>query len=152
MANNPILDLETLIKRPTIKIDGKSFEIRTPDELSVLESAWFSKKGREIAEAAKQDNQDEVETLMAEVVGRCVVDLPEDVLTKLSGAHKAAISELFTQLLSQHKTQVTGAIAMAVLDNRTLANQPIGGKSSLGSSVSSAAIRSGGSEKRPQHS
>ncbi|WP_346915030.1 hypothetical protein [uncultured Roseibium sp.] len=149
MAKQPVLDLNTLIDRPKINIDGKAFDLYSAEELSILDSQWFTVKGQEIEAAAGKDNQEEVEGLVSEVCRRCLVACPDEVFDRLSGSHKMAIAELFTRLLLQRKTRVAGAIAQMVLESRKKTPAtPTGASSSPGSSASSAAIRTGGSAKR----
>ncbi len=149
MAKQPVLDLNTLIDRPKVSIDGKTYDLYSAEELSILESQWFTVKGQEIEAAANKDNQEEVEELVSDVCKRCLVACPDEVFDRLSGSHKMAITELFTRLLLQRKTQVAGAIAQMVLESRKKTPAtPTGESSSPGSSASSAAIRTGGSAKR----
>ncbi|MEP0406964.1 hypothetical protein [Roseibium sp.] len=153
----PILDLNTLIDRPLIKINGAAYELYQADELSVLDSHWFTVRGQEITKAAEDDDQQRVEDLVGEVSRRCLVDCPAEVFDTLSGSQKMAICELFTRLLLQRKMRVAGAIAQTVIANggrktaTTPAQTQTGGTSSQGSSGSSAETRTGGSEplRRP---
>ncbi|WP_048648946.1 hypothetical protein [Nitratireductor soli] len=145
----PILDLNTLIERPTIRIDGMTYELRSPDELSVLDSHFFTVKGKEIERLAGEDGKDEeLAAVIDEVVPRMVVDLPAEVFISLPGAARLAIVDVFTGLLLRRRVSMAGAIAQAVVAPRTPTST--GEKSSLASSVSSAAIRTGGSATLPQ--
>ncbi|MEO9612636.1 MAG: hypothetical protein ABJG86_09715 [Nitratireductor sp.] len=146
MANKPLLDLDTLIERPTIRVDGKTYELRSPDELSIFDSQYYSAKGREIEKlAAAGDAIDELTALIEKLAGQIILGMPETVFNALSQAHKLSIVEVFTGLLLRRRMRVAGAIADSLIADRKSA--PIGEKSSLGSSVSTEALRAGGSTK-----
>ncbi|WJS05208.1 hypothetical protein [Roseibium aggregatum] len=150
MAKDPILDLSTLIDRPFININGARYELFTADELSIADSHWFSAKGAEIEKLASGDDTEAMDEAVSELAARCLVDCPEEVFIGLSGTQKLAITEVFTRLLLQRKARQAGAIAKMMLDNQK--KTPTGAKPSQGSSVSSAALRTGGSSKPQQHS
>ena len=148
MASPQILDLNTLIERPAVNIDGARYELFSADELSVFESHWFTAKGQAIEAAAKEDDQAAVEQLVGEVARRCLVAVPDAVFDKLSGSQLMAISEVFTRLLLQRKVKVAGAIAAMVMESAKTgrkAKSPTGAKSSPASSAFSAATPGGGS-------
>ncbi|ADZ70124.1 hypothetical protein [Polymorphum gilvum] len=155
----PILDLETLITRPVIRIDGRTFELLSADELSILDSAWFTARGREIEQLAGSDDQEGAEALVGEVARRCLVDVPDDVFARLSGSQKMAIAEVFTRLLLRRKMRVAGAIATAMLASgetgkETAKPEPkrTGATSSRASSGTTAETRTGGSARRRRSS
>ena len=116
-SNEPLLNLNTLIVRPIIAIDGARYEIMSPDELSILDGHRFGIWGRRInalAEAdAEGDDQDELEQLIDKVARRVAVGVPDDVFAKLSGAHKQSVADVFTGLLLRNRLGVAGAIAKA---------------------------------------
>jgi len=144
----PLLDLETLIIRPAIRIDGMRFEIMSPDELSILDGTRFGRWGRRINELASHDidspeDQTELEDLIDRLARRVAVGVPDDIFVKLSGAHKQAIADVFTGLLLRNRLGVAGAIAKAA--GMAL---PTGESSSPSSAGSMAGRRSGGWLKR----
>lgn len=59
MAKDPILDLNTLIERPKITIDGVPYEILSPEELSILDSQAFTFWGGEIERLSKEKDKGE---------------------------------------------------------------------------------------------
>ncbi|GAM04804.1 hypothetical protein [Novosphingobium sp. MBES04] len=140
----PLLDLETLVTRPSITIDGQVYDILSPDEISVLDSYRFGIWGQRIKDLFADDNEaseDALTKLVDKVARKVAVGVPDEVFAKLSGAHKMAITDVFTGLLLRNRLGVAGAIARAA---GVEANLPTGAMSSPGSSASMAATRSGG--------
>jgi len=151
MAKAPILDLDTLIERPTIRIDGKAYELWSPEELSILDSQYFTIKGREIEELARGEDVEALSALIGKVCRRCLVEIPDDVFAKLSPPQKTAIVEAFSGLLLRRRLSVAGAIAAAVVESRK-PESSTGAISSPGSSASLAATPTGGFAAPPLHS
>src|SRR3546814_5044666 len=56
MADEPLLNLDTLFRRSTIAVDGVAYELFSPDELSVMASHQFGVWGRRIEALGKSDN------------------------------------------------------------------------------------------------
>ena len=144
----PLLDLDTLIVRPTIAIDGTKYEMLSPDELSVLDSRRFGiwmKRIQELQEA--EEDSPEIDELAEQFATKALVGVPEDVLAKLSGAHRIAVIEVFTGLLLRRRMSVAGATgtAMGMKDGT---NPWTGAMFSPGSSGSTAEPRGSGWRKR----
>lgn len=115
-AAEPLLDLDTLIERPFITIDGVRFKIRSPGELSVVESHRFGRWGKRIDELQNEDGdgaEAELDALVARLSKAILVDVPDEVFSKLSGANRWALIDLFTGLLLREKLKVAGAINTA---------------------------------------
>ncbi len=130
----PILNLDTLVVRPTVEIDGKSYEILSVEELSVLDSRRFSLWAGRLDElqSSEEDNP-ELDELVDTITRKVLVGVPDDVFAKLSGTHKVAVVEVFTGLLLRNRMSVAGAI-------QTATGSPlIGALFSLASNVSTAA-------------
>ena len=143
MATTPILNLSTLVERPVIEIDGKKYQMLSPEELSVVDTHRFALWGQHIQEFTADEAQGpELQTLIDELAAKVLVGVPADVFAKLSGVQRFSAVEVFTMLLLARKAELVGAIG------KTLANQTIGGASSPASSASSAATPAGGSTKR----
>lgn len=143
MATTPILNLSTLVERPVIEIDGKKYQMLSPEELSVVDTHRFALWGQHIQEfTADEAKGPELQTLIDELAAKVLVGVPADVFAKLSGVQRFSAVEVFTMLLLARKAELVGAIG------KTLASQTIGGASSPASSASSAATRAGGSSKR----
>lgn len=149
-TQDPLLDLNTLIERPTIAIDGKHYEILSPDELSILDSQRFETWGRRIEALAKEDGKgddksDELNALIDTVTDKIMVGVPDGVRAKLSNGHKLRVLAVFTGLLLGDQVGAAGATLKVM-------SRSIGAKSSLASSASSAARPAGGSRKRRRRS
>jgi hypothetical protein len=148
-ADGPLLDLTTLITRPTIIIDGEIFEILSPDEVSIIDSHRFGLWGRRIqalADIEGDDAEKELTELVSKVARKVTVGVPDEVFAKLPGAHRQAISDVFTGLLLRNRLGVAGAIAKAagLGTTQTSESLPTGERPSLASSASSAVSRNGG--------
>ncbi|SCW61821.1 hypothetical protein SAMN02927924_01700 [Sphingobium faniae] len=144
-----LLDLDTLIVRPAIAIDGSRYEILSPDELSVLDSHRFGVWGRRIEALSQGDNADDADELeeLYEKVSRAVlVDVPEAVFARLTGSQRIAIVDVFTGLLLRSKLGVAGAMATAM--GTATEGLWTGGGSFPGSNASTADRRAGGFWKR----
>jgi len=144
MPAEPLLSLDTLIVRQSIKIDAARYEILSADELSVFDAHRFSIWGRRIEALAKSDDTNdsaELGELYDQIVLNVVVGLPADVFTKLHGHQKIAISDVFTGLLLGRALGVAGAMAKA-------SGLPTGATFSPGSSASTAVRRIGGFIRR----
>lgn len=159
-ADGPLLDLDTLIVRPTIAIthEGKRHvvEILSPDELSIIDSHRFGQWGRRIhalAEAEGDDAEAELSALIDTVARRVAVGVAPEIFSALSGAHRQAICDVFTGLLLRNRLGVAGAIARAAgigtdAIDALAAGQRTGARPSPGLSGSMAGRRTGGWSKR----
>lgn len=146
VLQDPLLDLNTLIERPTIAIDGKRYEILSPEELSILDSQRFENWGRQIEALARDDDKsDELDALIQTVTDKIMVGVPQDVRAKLSNGHKLKVLAVFTGLLLGDQVGAAGA-ALNVM------SRSIGATSSPASSASSADHRNGGSKNARQRS
>ena len=151
MAMQPVLDLNTLIERPKIRIDGVPYELFSIDELSILDSQRLAGWGKEIEALAKaeDDGGDQATSarlaeLVAKVARNAIVEMPESVFARLTEAQHMAIAQVFTGLLLARKMATVGALVKGMLAE----GKSTGEKSSRGSSASSAETRAGGSRKR----
>lgn len=141
MADDVLLDLDTLIVRPTIAIDNNIYELFSADELSVLASHRFGVWGRRIEQLSTSDSEDdmvELAALIDNVARAAIVKAPGEVLDRLSDAQKLAITDVFTGLLLRNKLGVAGAMTSA------MGIAPIGAMPSHASSGSSAERPTGG--------
>lgn len=145
-AQAPLLDLNTLIERPKIAIDGVLHEMLSPDELSILDSQRFEKWRQEIQALAKDEaKEEELDALIGKVIDRVLVEVPDDVRAKLSNAHKLKIIAVFTGLLLGEQVGAAGATLKAM-------NRSTGARSSRASSASTGGRRATGSPKPPRRS
>lgn len=150
--DGPLLDLSTLIERPVIRIDGVTYEILSPDEISIIDGHRLGMWGRRInvlAESDQTEGEAELEQLIDKVARKVAVGVPGAVYNALPGAHKQAIADVFTGLLLRKRLGVAGAIAKAagVLPDGTEISA-IGASLFPASSASSEATRDGGWLKR----
>ncbi|WP_086619276.1 hypothetical protein [Erythrobacter tepidarius] len=132
-----LLDLDTLIERPFITIDGERVEILHPDELSVIESHRFGVWGRRIEELAQQTGEEaekELDALVATVARKICVGASDALFARLPGTQRWAIIDLFTALRLRSTLKVAGAMEAA----RGELPAWIGASSSPGSSGSTA--------------
>lgn len=114
-----LLSLDTLVKRPTVAIDGVSYEMLSPDEMSVLDYQRFGLWQRELAELQEAGATDDpaLVELVDRIAQKALIAVPAEVFAKLSGAQKIAVIEVFTGLLLQTKLRVAGATATAMGTN-----------------------------------
>lgn len=138
-GRDPILDLSTLIAdRPPIRIDGATYHIRAPDELTLAESHQFTRWGKEVEALSKdRDRLPELETLLRVIARAAVADVPDEVFGRLSPSQHLSIVELFTVLLLGRRSRLTGAVVSAA--------RQTGPSSSRASSTPTAATPAGGS-------
>ncbi|MEO0589117.1 MAG: hypothetical protein AAFZ11_01005 [Pseudomonadota bacterium] len=112
----PLLDLDTLIKRPFIVIDGKRFDTFSPDELSVIQNHRFIRWGERIRELHQQSGkkaEDELDALVDTAARAVLVEIDDETFSKLSGKQRLAITEVFTARLLRSAMDVAGAMHRA---------------------------------------
>ncbi len=137
-----LLDIETLLTRPVIAIDGETYQIRSPGELSVVESLRFGRWGKRIDALQTEDGEegdDELDKLVATVARAILVDVPDAVFEKLAGTQRWAIIDVFTGLLLREKLKVAGAMTTATGPMPAGFGNLTGASSYLGSSGSTVA-------------
>jgi hypothetical protein len=152
MPQTPLLDLTTmLLERQRIRIDGTLYELRSPEELSVLQSARFTRWGGEIERLGQSlggadhaDRDAELTALLRQVAAAALVDVPAAVIERLSGGQAMSIVEVFTTLLLGKRLRLAGALVAQVADRQT------GPSSSPGSSAAMAATPDTGSSAARQ--
>lgn len=143
----PLLEIETLIERPTIIIDEEAYEIRSPDELSVIDTHRLSSQGRRLNALMSRDKikpaeKKELSKLLHAISDFIMVGVPNDIRDNLSDPQRMEIAEVFTALpLQKHMAKALAAEAKL-----------IGAKRRPGSKGSTAATRRGGSTKRRSRS
>ena len=135
----PLLSLDPLIVRPTVKIDDTRYEILSPEELSVLDSRRFGLWGEQLNALEQGDPENpELETLVSTIARKVLVGVPDEVFAKLTGRQKLDVIEVFTGLLLRGRMSAAGAIGTA------LGHLSTGASSFPGSSASTAAGRASG--------
>lgn len=146
-APPPLLELDTLIERRRIAIDGELYEIISPDELSVIDSHRFGRWGRRIEQLAEMDGEEaerELEELIAITARKILVGVPDQLFEQLPGSGRWAVIDLFTGLLLQRKLLVAGAMQAAMGMEAPTGMGPTGVPPLPGSSGSMAGTRKTG--------
>ena len=142
----PVLDLDTLIKRPIIIIGGVRYEILNPDELSVVDHHRLTTQGQRLDALMSDEEMDEtteqeVSQLLVEITDWIMVGVPPEVRAKLSDAQRMDIGSVFTALpLRKH--------LMSIMEEAGVkpGKMPIGGRRSRISRGSTAGPHSRGLE------
>lgn len=100
-----VLDLSTSITRHTIKVDGKAYELRDPDELSLLEQHYLRQWGQDIEESFADESDAEAvskgEHALRQTIGLLMPSLPAEISERLSDTQRLAIIRGFTRLASE---------------------------------------------------
>jgi hypothetical protein len=97
-----LLDLDTLTERPFVLIDQVKYELRTPEELSVLEHRRLGKIGARLdvieqLEDASEEDEQEYDQLLKTLTGRVLL-APDEVKARLKTAQCVAVAVAFTRL------------------------------------------------------
>lgn len=149
-GDEPLLTLDTFISRPTIKIDGKRYDILSPSELSIIESHRFAVAGRKIDALSRQSGkkaEDALDAVIADVARRVTAGVPDEVFGRLTGSARWAIVDVFTALLLGNRLGIAGAMTEAMLGVTTAMAQaasPTGASASPGSNDTTAATSGSG--------
>lgn len=148
MSREPLLNLSTLVEdRPSIRIDGQTYHLKSSEELSLLESQRFTAWGKELEELGRDEAKiGALESLVAIVAWAALADVPQEVFDKLSSSQRMTIIEVFTGLRVRSRLRVAGALAQQVV------SPPTGASLSPGSNSSSAVTSTDGSAEPPQRS
>lgn len=139
-----LLDLDTFVERPFITIDGTAYELRSPGELSVMESHRFGRWGKRIEVLQDADGEEavaELDELVATAARAILIDVSDELFEKLSGSHRWKIIDVFTGLLLREKLKVAGAMTTAMGPLPAGFGSPTGASSFPASSASTAAVR-----------
>lgn len=143
----PLLDLDSLIERPKITIDGQPYEIASPDELSVIDRQRLAWLGRKFDNLLKRDGSDQSTeltktlTALADIV---LAPIPAEIRAKLSDAKVMAVIEVFTMLSHASRMQLAGATLPQILKSLMAGLPATGEKPSPDSSDTMAATRQAG--------
>jgi hypothetical protein len=104
MANmtEPVLSLDTLVDRKGIRIDGETYGLRNPGELSAVEYHSVFQKGSrfDILQMKPEVSEEEGAEMgrLLDFICRVILDAPDEVHRKLSDTHRLYVMKLFTQL------------------------------------------------------
>lgn len=101
----PLLDLDTMAERRIVRIDGKPYELRMSDELSLVEWKRFRKDGQRLDDLWTKERDTSLTEPEAEEVGhivnrvtRMVLMAPSAVQDRLTPLQRLAVVETFTLL------------------------------------------------------
>jgi hypothetical protein len=140
MATDNVLDLNTIVEKLHVRIDGVPHHFSHPDALTLQGHLRMERIGprmgallEAVAAGATTDADDQELALLLDEGCRLVLDAPDSVHAKLLDTHRVLILDAFTQL------RLKGRAAEATL--KTKARPRRGVKSSPGSSASTAALR-----------
>lgn len=110
----PLLDLQTLTTRHSIAIDGAAYELRTFDDLSIVDYHQTPRRAARIygllrEETLTSEQEHELSRLVDQVC-RIILDAPQAVHAKLKDWQRLKIFQTFT-LLSRVTAPPAGAAA-----------------------------------------
>ncbi len=101
---SPTLNLQTIVDRPTVAVDGVAYPLRATDEFSILEYQRHLVDAVRLPEllrcgdALTDDDATELRSLLDRYCRR-VLTAPVDVHAKLSDVQRLKIVSVFQQLL-----------------------------------------------------
>lgn len=104
MAEQNILEILTKSARPTFTIDGKPYEMRHPNELSMMEFYELSKTGSALSTFGEEFADDpeasfeKIREVIKELLDVITPDLPDDVGSELNPFHVMKILDAFIGL------------------------------------------------------
>lgn len=138
MADQPILELETLALRPRIAIDGESYEILSPDELSIIDTRRLASQGERLdallgKEQLTTAEESELGRIIKAISAKIMIGVPKKVAARLGDNKRLSVIGVFTALLPKEPTRP----AEAPMGDRA-AGTSTGAKSSPNSSDSMA--------------
>lgn len=108
-SKGPLLDLNTLIVRPVINIDGQEYELVHPAEMTVLDRHRQFARGRRIAELMVKKElspaeQVEFSRVVDEATRAIGIGIPDEIHVKLRDGHRFDIIDAFGGLLLKRRT------------------------------------------------
>lgn len=149
-----LLDLDTLVVRPKIAIDGLHYEILSPDEVPVITSHRLAAKGKRMEALMGSANlskagEAELEKIVLEISDIIMGPIPAEVRARLSEAQRMSVTEAFSTLLLAKKAGTAAALVKSLLPET---KTPTGESTQRGSSGSTEDRPTGGSTKRRSRS
>lgn len=138
----PALTFSTLHPLTTIDVDGKTYNVRHPDSLSLIQFKQMERHFPTLGAILTKDTitDEDVETLRPLLERTCaaICDAPAEVQARLTDKQLIEIVMLFIELRSPTQARVTGV---------KMRQKSSGEKSSRGSRDSTADRRSHGSTR-----
>ena len=137
---DPLLDINTIIERPAILVDGVRYEILSPDEAGLVDYhrfvAWGKTIDRLIGATDLDDGQiNELMDAVYKLTDRIMVGVPPEVRERMTDEHRVSVAEVFTRLNGAPEAENPPV---------KKANRKTGAKRSRASSVSTGATPDGG--------
>ena len=140
----PLLDLSTLAPtRPTIRIDGTEYQMHVMDDFGAVELYHLNVLGEEAVkiQRVRQKGRTEQQAIdfsenLSKQVNMMIIDLPDEVLAKLTDPMKGQILKVFSDTAGQNTEKEVDKEAEA---------RPTGEKSSPDSSDSTGETPEDGS-------
>jgi len=104
-ARDRLLDLDALIQRGVVKIKGKRYEVRNPEEISVRDDKMLALHGERLA-AIQRKKQTTIADARAlqdtlKLIVRAILIAPPAVQNRLNDAQRSQIIAFFTRLQRQ---------------------------------------------------
>lgn len=115
MAQKTLLELTT--NEPTravIKIDGKNYELRAPEDFGLKEDAEHKRTMKLLADAGPNQDWQKMAEALNTMLRAVVIDIPEELVNKLKDNQKMAIIQAFTTETVQRRQAVSPKEAAAV--------------------------------------
>jgi hypothetical protein len=101
----PVLDLDTLVERAPVRIDGQMYEMLNPAELSILDLHRFGAAGEELASLKRIDSTTEISDEQMQLISatltrmvRIILRAPAEVQDRLTDVHRFRIVNAFNEL------------------------------------------------------
>jgi hypothetical protein len=128
-----VLSLDTMLKRPKIKIDGAVHEMTSPGELTVEESYRLNQLSKTLANLRNSDGapaaqQKMMSAKLNEIAEIILAPVPDKTRSTLTDNHKLAAMEVFTMLLQEERLRLAGATVSKVIA-KYLGENPLPGSS-----------------------
>jgi hypothetical protein len=109
MAEPALLDLLTTQTRPVAKIDGREYDIRTSNDLTLFAYKRFQKLSPLVGELLLKDDMTaedgDVLTRHLDEACRLILDAPDEVQKRLGDVNRLTIFGVFTDLLTPSLTR-----------------------------------------------
>ena len=103
-TKTPLLNLDTLTERYVVTVDGKSYELRNPGELSLTAYHNLGKKSDELSKLLDVPDGEFTDEQVAELdrtldyLCRAVLEAPDEVHKRLKDLHKLQVIQTFNEL------------------------------------------------------
>jgi hypothetical protein len=121
-----LLSINTLVEREFIRIDGQSYDLRSVDDLSILDYRRLAKMGEQLKPLMQAYEDDTLTPEQAtdfddrlDRLCRAVLEAPSDVFSKLQTVHRLNIALAFMGLSLPRLRQARAAQLEAMPPSKT---------------------------------